>query len=208
MEDLKRYFIESCTSLVQSREDLDNQEVMAKHREAIERKRQIVQKLKDNKGLDRVFIIELLNYPHDSVRIQAANALLFELYIERAAAIQTLKQIKKQSTNEVNVRHCDLMLKKQEGYFYSKILIIVTYITLLVIFFLAAYYNNIKKNHEGPMDLWAIILMCSVISILLIIILITRVKNITILDGSDKTNKFGKPLVWLAHLSRVLKRLR
>jgi Domain of unknown function (DUF2019) len=208
MGDFKKEFIDSCTSLVQSSEDFDNEEVMAKHNIAIENKRKIVQTLKDNKSLDRKFINELLNYPHESVRIQAATVLLFEFYNEKTSALKTIKQIKNQSTNQLNVNHCNLILKKQEGYFYSKLLVFVTYITLLFIIFLGTYYNVIKKDHEGPMDLWAIILLSSILSSYLLIILISRIKKISLLDGTDKSNKFALPLVFLSKLSGYLRRFR
>ena len=87
-------------------------------------------------------------------------------------------------------------------------MVIATYLTLLVIIILGIYYTVIKENHEGPMDLWEIILLSSVLAFSIIIVLISRTKNLTLLDGSDKTNKFALPLVWLGKLARVLRRFR
>lgn len=56
------------------------------------------------------------------------------------------------------------------------------------------------------MDLWSIILLVSFASIFAIIVLISRIKKISLFDGSDKTIKLGLPLVWLSKLSKYLKR--
>lgn len=51
MEHFTSEFIECCISLVQSSEDLKNEEVMYKHKKAIEKKRLLVQKLKIVRGM-------------------------------------------------------------------------------------------------------------------------------------------------------------
>lgn len=48
------------------------------------------------------------------------------------------------------------MLKKWIG----RIFIASAISLILVAAFIATYYNFILKDHEGPMDLWAIIALC------------------------------------------------
>ena len=49
-----------------------------------------------------------------------------------------------------------------------KIIAALGIISILIGFFLAAYYNLILINHEGPMDLWAILLLCIPVGVLIL----------------------------------------
>lgn len=53
-----------------------------------------------------------------------------------------------------------------------KIIAVLGIISILIGFFLAAYYNLILINHEGPMDLWAILLLCIPVGVLILFIIL------------------------------------
>ena len=53
-----------------------------------------------------------------------------------------------------------------------KIIAALGIISILIGFFLAAYYNLILINHEGPMDLWAILLLCIPVGVLILFIIL------------------------------------
>lgn len=53
-----------------------------------------------------------------------------------------------------------------------KIIAALGIISILIGFFLAAYYNLILINHEGPMDLWAILLLCILVGVLILFIIL------------------------------------
>ena len=53
-----------------------------------------------------------------------------------------------------------------------KIIAVLGIISILIGFFLAAYYNLILINHEVPMDLWAILLLCIPVGVLILFIIL------------------------------------
>lgn len=53
-----------------------------------------------------------------------------------------------------------------------KIIAVLGIISILIGFFLAAYYNLILINYEGPMDLWAILLLCIPVGVLILFIIL------------------------------------
>ena len=53
-----------------------------------------------------------------------------------------------------------------------KIIAVLGIISILIGFFLATYYNLILINHEGPMDLWAILLLCIPVGVLILFIIL------------------------------------
>ncbi len=70
------------------------------------------------------------------------------------------------------------MLKKWIG----KIFVASAIALILVALFLAIYYNVIVKGHKGPMDLWAIIVLCIPFIILVTCRIIIDVKKIKFND--------------------------
>lgn len=63
---------------------------------------------------------------------------------------------------------------------------------ILVAVFIALYYNFILKNHEGPMDLWAIIALCIPLIILVISRIIIDVKKIKLKDSFNEKGIVSK----------------
>lgn len=80
------------------------------------------------------------------------------------------------------------MLKKWIG----RIFIASAIALILVAVFIAVYYNFILKNHEGPMDLWAIIALCIPLIILVISRIIIDVKKIKLKDSFNEKGIVSK----------------
>ena len=53
-----------------------------------------------------------------------------------------------------------------------KIIAVLGIISILIGFFLAAYYNLILINHEGPMDLCDILLLCIPVGVVILFIIL------------------------------------
>lgn len=180
--------------MLQSAEDVNDEEKKKRHTVAINKKRELINRIKDYPEKPNL-LLELLAYSHETVRLQATYLLLFDLEKKKKLALNTLRKIKKDSTNELNKTHASLLIHRQEGYIYSLILTIVANITLITVIALGLYYTVFNYNHTGPMDLWAIILLINVGGIYMLLVIIARVKKITLYDGSEKTLKFAKPLI-------------
>ncbi len=80
------------------------------------------------------------------------------------------------------------MLKKWIG----RIFIASAIASILVAAFIAVYYNFILKDHEGPMDLWAIIVLCVPLVILVVSRIIIDVKKIKLKDSFDEKGIVSK----------------
>ena len=80
------------------------------------------------------------------------------------------------------------MLKKWIG----KIFIASAISLILVAAFIAIYYNFILKDHEGPMDLWAIIALCVPFIIFVISRVIIDVKKIKFNDSFSEKGVISK----------------
>ena len=80
------------------------------------------------------------------------------------------------------------MLKKWIG----RIFIASAIALILVAAFIAVYYNFILKNHEGPMDLWAIIALCIPLIILAVSRIIIDVKKIKLKDSFNEKGIISK----------------
>lgn len=80
------------------------------------------------------------------------------------------------------------MLKKWIG----RIFIASAISLILVAAFIAIYYNFILKDHEGPMDLWAIIALCVPLIIFVISRVIIDVKKIKFNDSFNEKGIVSK----------------
>ena len=74
----------------------------------------------------------------------------------------------------------------------GKIFIASSIVLILEAIFFAIYYNLIVKNHEGPMDLWAIISLCIPFVVLVISRIIIEVKNIKFYDSFEHNGIISK----------------
>lgn len=80
------------------------------------------------------------------------------------------------------------MFKKWIG----KIFIASAIALILVATFIAIYYNFILKDHEGPIDLWAIIALCIPFIILAVSRIIIDVKKIKLKDSFSEKGIISK----------------
>ena len=85
------------------------------------------------------------------------------------------------------------MLKKWIG----RIFIASAISLILVAAFIAIYYNFILKDHEGPMDLWAIIALCVPLIFFAISRVIIDVKKIKFNDSFNEKASLVKYQMFL-----------
>ena len=74
----------------------------------------------------------------------------------------------------------------------GKIFIASSIVLILEAIFFAIYYNLLVKNHEGPMDLWAIISLCIPFVVFVISRIIIEVKNIKFYDSFEHNGIISK----------------
>ena len=65
-------------------------------------------------------------------------------------------------------------------------------IIISIAIFLGAYYNLIQPNHEGTMDMWAILLICIPAGLLIVFIIL---ENIFPTDAPVKSNKITERIL-------------
>lgn len=85
-----------------------------------------------------------------------------------------------------------------------KIFIASSIVLILEAIFFAIYYNLIAKDHEGPMDLWAIISLCIPFVVLVISCIIIEVKNIKFYDSFEHKGIIGKMSNVFADICSIL----
>lgn len=74
----------------------------------------------------------------------------------------------------------------------GKIFIASSIVLILEAIFFGIYYTLIVKNHEGPMDLWAIISLCIPFVVFVISRIIIEVKNIKFYDSFEHNDIISK----------------
>lgn len=74
----------------------------------------------------------------------------------------------------------------------GKIFIASSIVLILETIFFGIYYNLIAKDHEGPMDLWAIISLCIPFVVFVISRIIIGVKNIKFYDSFEHKGIISK----------------
>ncbi len=92
------------------------------------------------------------------------------------------------------------MLKKWIG----RIFIASAIAMILIAVILCIYYNVINKDHKGPMDLWAIILLCIPFVIFVISRILIAVKKIKFNDSFNENGIVSKILNGLGEVFSVV----